>query len=458
MAGAPSRHLGGHEMRKLVRILGIRGIPAAHGGFETFAEKLALFLIAQGWRVVVYCQEDGSGPVVEDCWQGVERVRIPTAVPGPRGTIVFDWKATLHAARHDDLCLTLGYNTAVFCALLRLRGIPNLINMDGIEWSRAKWGPLAKAWFWLNERAGCWLGNHLVADHPEIEAHLRTRVRGSKITTIPYGAEAIGDASPGPLAALGLEPGTYLTTIARPEPENSLLEIVEGFTRKPRGCRLVVLGQYDAGVAYHRAVTAAAGAEVLFIGATYDKALVQALRRHSVAYVHGHQVGGTNPSLVEALGAGNAVIAHDNRFNRWVVGDGAVYFDDAESFSARLDELLSPRGLAQLQDLRRRAQHRFDDLFTWPAILQQYETLLEHWLPAPRRAASPAGSSRSPSPGTRGQDPGHAQLHRPQPVRADPREAAPAGGLGASVPRAADAASATHPSDAPSVRSSQGSP
>jgi glycosyltransferase involved in cell wall biosynthesis len=371
-------------VKKVLRILGTRGIPAAHGGFETFAEKLSLHLVAQGWRVIVYCQEDASGPVVEDVWQGVERVRIPVALPGPKGTIVFDWKATLHAARHSDLCLTLGYNTAFFCAVLRGKGVPNLINMDGIEWSRAKWGPLAKAWFWLNERAGCWLGNHLVADHPQIAVHLRTRVRADKITTIPYGADVVTEASAEPVQALGLQPGGFLTVIARPEPENSLLEVVTGYSARPRGRPLVVMGGYDDGNDYHRAVRAAASAEVLFVGAIYNKVVVQALRFHSLAYVHGHQVGGTNPSLVEALGAGNAIVAHDNRFNRWVSEAGAVYFSNTEGFSAHMDEFLTDPGQSKLHDLRRHAQQRFQAVFTWPAILLQYEELLTEYLPRAR--------------------------------------------------------------------------
>jgi len=373
-------------MQKVLRILGTRGIPAAHGGFETFAEKLALHLVAQGWRVIVYCQEDGSGPVFDDAWQGVERVRIPVSAAGPKGTILFDWKATLHAARHAELCLTLGYNTAVFCALLRGKGIPNLINMDGIEWARAKWGSLAKTWFWLNERAGCWLGNHLVADHPQIAVHLGTRVRAEKITTIPYGADSVASASVEPVLALGLEPGRFLTVIARPEPENSLLEIVAGYSIRPRGRQLVVMGGYHDSNDYHRAVRAAAGAEVRFVGAIYDKLVVQALRFHSLAYVHGHQVGGTNPSLVEALGAGNAIVAHDNRFNRWVSEDGAVYFNNTESFSSRMDEFFTDPGLHKLHALRRHGQQRFQAEFTWPAILQQYEALLMQHLPRARPA------------------------------------------------------------------------
>lgn len=372
--------VGGILKSKNLRILGTRGVPAAHGGFETFAEHLALFLVKHGWRVVVYCQEDGAGSVFEDVWQGVERVHIPIEQSGPNGTIVFDWKATAHAAKFDDLCLTLGYNTAIFCGMLRVKGIPNLINMDGIEWSRAKWGPVAKTWFWLNDWAGCWLGNHLVADHPKIKVHLSSRVREDKITMIPYGADAVADAPVDAVHALGLEPGRFLSVIARAEPENSLLEIVSGFSLKPRGYQLAVLGKYEPEKnAYHRAVMEAAGPEVIFLGAIYDKAVVQALRFHSAAYIHGHQVGGTNPSLIEAMGAGNPVIAHDNQFNRWVAGDSARYFSSADDCSDRLDEVLSrPEVLGEMKvGILRRHQ----EAFTWENVLAEYEVLLSKWLP-----------------------------------------------------------------------------
>lgn len=366
-----------------LRILGTRGLPAAHGGFETFAEHLALYLVDRGWRVIVYGQEEGSGPVVEDRWQGVERVRISVARGGPGGTIAFDWLATRHAARHarrrHEVCLTLGYNTAVFCALLRLAGVPNVINMDGIEWHRAKWGPLARTWFWLNDWAGCWLGNHLVADHPEIARHLQRAASANKITTIPYGADALAPLPDTAVQALGLQPGRYLTLIARPEPENSVLEAVQGYSRRPRGMQLAVLGNFSDSNAYHRAVRAAASSEVVFLGAIYDKPVVQALRQHSLAYVHGHQVGGTNPSLVEALGAGNAVLAHDNRFNRWVAGDAARYFVGADGFAALADSLLSDA--VGLSALRQHAVERYQQAFTWDQVLAEYEALMRRWLP-----------------------------------------------------------------------------
>lgn len=366
-------------MGKTLRILGTRGIPAAHGGFETFAEYLALYLVDKGWRVVVYCQEDGEGPTFYDTWQGVERVRIPVKADGPKGTIIFDWKATWHAAQYKDLCLTLGYNTAIFCALLRLKGVPNLINMDGIEWSRAKWSGLAKAWFWLNDWMGCWLGNHLIADHPEIKRHLETRVKSDKITMIPYGADAVSEPDYSPILAMGLTPGNYLTVIARAEPENSLLEIVQGFSSKTRGYKLVVLGNYSQQNAYHQAVKAAASSEVLFPGAIYDKTVVQALRYYGSAYIHGHQVGGTNPSLVEALGAGNAIIAHDNRFNYWVAGEGASFFSGAKQFSDLLDNIMSDAD--RLSAMRTASLNRFQSMFTWSRVLEQYEHVLQAYVP-----------------------------------------------------------------------------
>lgn len=368
-------------MTKRLRILGIRGIPAAHGGFETFAEHLALYLVRRGWEVIVYCQEPGSGPVTIDDWMGVQRVRIPTPGDGARATVVFDWHATLHAASHSDLCLTLGYNTAVFCGWLRLKGIPNLINMDGIEWKRGKWGRLARGWFWLNDWLGCWLGNHLIADHPQIREHLLTRTHAGKITMIPYGADRVPAAPLGPIEDLGLRSGQYYTLIARPEPENSVLEVVEGFSRRKRGLKLAVLGHFDRSHPYQRAVLDAASPEVVFLGPIYDKNVLASLRFHCRAYVHGHTVGGTNPSLVEALGAGNAVIARDNAFNRWVAGDGAVYFSDAHECALCFDDITNNPGLVEA--LRRNSRLRHAESFEWDAVLAQYERLLEAHVPAP---------------------------------------------------------------------------
>lgn len=361
-------------------VLGIRGVPAAHGGFETFAERLSLHLISRGWTVTVYCQEDGDGEIYESYWEGVRRIHIPVARKGAAGTIVFDWRATWHALRQPGLILTLGYNTAVFNVLQRIKGQTNVINMDGIEWRRDKWGLVAKTWFWLNERVGCWVGSHLVADHPKIKEHLATRVQEAKITMIPYGGDEVLQADVSRLIPYGIEPQGFSVIIARPEPENSLLEMVRAFSLKERQHKLVVLGNFAPNEnAFHRQVMEAASDEVLFVGAIYESSIVQALRFYSRFYLHGHRVGGTNPSLVEALGASCAVIAHDNHFNRWVAGPEAQYFSDESSCAQLFDQLLDDD--QAVERMRSASWAKFQERFTWSQVLQSYEALLTQWLP-----------------------------------------------------------------------------
>ena len=368
-------------MHKRLLILGTRGVPANHGGFETFAEALSTYLVQKGWRVTVYCQEDWNRTTMyETMWGRVRRVHIPVKQTGALGTIIFDLKAALHARKQPTMALTLGYNTAIFNVLQRLRGKANLFNMDGIEYRRAKWGPVAKLWFWVNERIACKTGTHLIADHPDIKAHLATRTREKRITMIPYGADVITDSSTAPLHEFDLESGKFSTVIARPEPENSILEIVQGFSQQPRGHTLVVLGDFDENNTYHQQVLASASSEVKFLGAIYDKPTVRALRYHSYLYVHGHQVGGTNPSLVEALGAGNPVLAHDNPFNRWVAGaEAAVYFSDSASCAAQFTDLLDHPDHALA--MKKAARLRHAEQFTWELVLAEYEKLLTRYNP-----------------------------------------------------------------------------
>jgi glycosyltransferase involved in cell wall biosynthesis len=387
VAGACAAGTGaesGETPVKTVRILGTHGVPAAYGGFETAAENIALYLVANGWRVIVYCQGSGRGPIVEDTWCGIERVTIPIGAEGWRGTSLFDLASIRHASRYRDVCLTFGYNTAIFNTLQRAKGIPNVINMDGMEWTRSRWGLMKQGILLTNERLARRLGTHLIADHPEIERYLARSTPHRKISTITYGAHRVDGAPPEAVSQLGLEPGRYLTVICRPIPENSILEIVEAFSRRRRGDRLVVLGDLDAGTdPYHARVRAAASDEVMFPGAIYDPATVRALRFHSRAYLHGHTVGGTNPSLVEAMAAGNPVIAHDNVYNRWTAGDGARFFSSADDLDDTLTELLDrPDAFIVMADASRK---RHESEFTWERVAGQYEQLLLRHLTSPRR-------------------------------------------------------------------------
>ncbi len=360
-----------------IAILGSRGIPARHGGFETFAEHLALYLVNCGHNATVYCQVDRTDEEAEDSWLGVNRVHLH-APNGAFGTIVFDWKTMRHAAARPGLILTLGYNTAIFSLHYKLSGRTSLMNMDGIEWAREKWTRPQRLWLRINEYLGAKFSTHLVADHPAICKHLEGLVPNSKITTIPYGAPKIVSADPARLSAFNCQPHQYAISIARPEPENSTLNIVRAFSSMHRGYSLVVLGDFKPKQNdYHRRVIENASSEVVFPGAIYDKDVVNALRFYAMFYVHGHRVGGTNPSLVEALGAGNAVVAHRNRFNVWVAGPEAAFFDNEGDLSTTFTELANSED--RLCAMRRASIQRHEELFTLERVHAAYETLLRQF-------------------------------------------------------------------------------
>ena len=387
------------QTRNSILILGTRGVPANHGGFETFAEQYALFLVERGWDVSVYCQDDVD--VVEErvkieYWRGIRRIRIQTAASGPKGTLDFDWACVRDAVKRPGLCLVLGYNSAIFLPYLRVFGRKVFTNMDGIEWKRPKRSTPVRAWFWLNEWIAAWTSNRLVADHPVIADHLATRRPRSSTVVIPYGGVPVERASDAPVRAMGLEPQRYMISIARIEPDNNIHTLVEAFSRKRRGHKLVVLGALNDDNSYHRKVKSLASDEVMFPGGIYDPHVVKALRFHARAYLHGHTVGGTNPSLVEALWAGNAVIAHDNGYNRWTAGEAGVFFSDLDSCETAIarvmgDDVLTAR-------LGKSARERARAAFRWTDVLMAYERECIALLDGKSRQLAPAAAAQINAP------------------------------------------------------------
>lgn len=362
---------------KHVNILGSRGVPAGHSGFEFFAEHFARWLVSNGHSVTVYCQGHVEGTSAsparwEDEWNGIHRVHFTTRSTGTLSTMEFDLKAAWDTRKRPGVDLVLGYNTAVFNLIQRLYGRRVFINMDGIEWIRKKWSLPAKAWFFFNELVGANLLEP-IADHPEIAKHVSAR-SFRKPVMIAYGSPKIENAPTAPLATYGLKPDDYLVSICRPVPENSVLQVVRAFSSQERSVKLVVLGNFDKKNRYHQAVLDAGNSSVLFPGAIFDPAVIRSLRFHARAYIHGHTVGGTNPSLVEALGAGNAVIAHDNRFNRWTSGPDQFYFSDEASCAKAMtlaDE--HPEALARA---RAGASLRHTEKFQLDSINSKYLSTL----------------------------------------------------------------------------------
>lgn len=358
-------------------ILGSRGIPALYGGFETFAEELSSRLVKDGDEVTVYCEmKEGEQPKTH---QGVNLVHIPAPKLGPFTTILFDLLCLWHARKAFDVVYMLGYGTSIFCFIPRLWGTTVLINMDGVEWARDKWGRLAKLWFKVMESVAMWTPDQLIADAEGILKHLQSRhTHLPPVSVIPYGAPVV-DKAPNInlLDEWQLTRDRYYLVVCRLEPENSVLEIVKGYLQSESGHHLVVVGCKKHPTEYVKELLLLSNSRIHFIGTLYDREKLQALRYHAFAYFHGHTVGGTNPSLLEALGCGSVIIAHNNIFNQEVAERSAIYFQRGQDVAKCIRTVEAyPEELRN--QLKCMARDRIRQVYSWDVIMESYRNVLSH--------------------------------------------------------------------------------
>lgn len=372
--------------RKQLRIavLGTKGIPASYGGFETFAEQLAVRLAARGHDVTVYAEAESARR--DDIYQGVHVRYRRRPAWGAASVLAYDCACLWDARQGFDVVYMLGYGAAWACWWPRIFGTPVWINVDGLEWARSKWGRGARTYLRCMEWVSTWAASRLIADAQAIADRFGALYpRSAPCHFIAYGAEMVqeGDVDESCLQRWGLRSRQYFLVVARPEPENHILEIIQGYVSflqnrssdSPCEWPLVVVGDVAGGTPYQQQMKAAVHPQVTLLGGIYDSAQLKSLRVHAAAYLHGHSVGGTNPSLLEAMACGNAVIAHDNPFNREVARDAAEYFSSPDELAQCLERMVS----LGAQSFERRgamaraivAQH-----YTWDGIADAYEQLM----------------------------------------------------------------------------------
>lgn len=360
-----------------IAILGSRGIPARYGGFETFAEEIARRLSAQGVEVTVFCEATKGGRPMRLGRIRLEYVRVPKL--GPLGRIWYEVRSLIRARKGHDVVYMLGYGSSFGCWIPRLFGRRVWINMDGLEWRRSKWGWFAKRWLKAMEGMACKAAHRLIFDNLALAEEVQVRRNPpASSSVLAYGAPLVVKP-PGvdPLRALGLEAGRFILMVCRFEPENHVLEIVRAAAARDSGAPLIVVSNTSANNAWQKEVMAQAGPLVRFLGPVYDPEVLRALRFHSQLYVHGHSVGGTNPSLLEAMGCGNFILAHDNPFNREVLGPMARYFSDEQDLATKLVEA------EQAPERQRRmtgdaARDRAMNHYSWDQVASGYLELLNH--------------------------------------------------------------------------------
>ena len=356
-----------------IAMIGTRGVPAAYGGFETAVEEVGRRLVERGHRVRVYTR--GAEHRMRE-YLGMEVVHLPAVAQKQLETLSHTALSAMHAVsrRRPDAAFVFNAANSPFLPLLRARGIPVALHMDGLEWRRSKWGARGKAYYRGAEQFGVRSADALIADAPGISDYYAHQF-GVATELIRYGAPVITDVSTSGLSELDLTPGGYHLVVARFERENHVLEIVDGYRRSDARMPLAVVGSAPYSAEYTKAIRDAAAGDprIRFLGGVYDQDLLDSLYAHAHSYVHGHSVGGTNPSLLRAMGAGTAVVAFDVPFNREVLDDQAWFFEDADDLSSHFSALEQDRDLVARRGLE--GQRRAAEAFRWEDVADGYEQL-----------------------------------------------------------------------------------
>ncbi len=319
-----------------IAIIGTRGIPNHYGGFEQCAEYLAAGLVKKGYEVIVY--NSHNHPYQEKYWKGVEICHCydPEYKMGTAGQFLYDLNCIRDVRKRKvDVILQLGYtSSSVWGWLLPGKSIVTT-NMDGMEWMRAKYSKPVQSFLKYAEKLAVRYSDHLIADSPEIKRSLGNKYNVDS-TYIPYGAEVFNQPDTAILTEYGLEVEDYDMLIARMEPENSIEIILDGVVKAGLARKFLVVGNMENNFGEYIRAKFQHHRNIIFSGAIYDLGKLNNLRYHSNLYFHGHTVGGTNPSLLEAMASNSLICSNDNKFNRGVLGTDAFYFSTAADVALQL--------------------------------------------------------------------------------------------------------------------------
>lgn len=353
-------------------MVGTRGVPARYGGFETAIEEIGSRLAASGTDVVVYCRH---GDTSRRRHLGMELVHLPSVRRRSLDTLSHSFVSVLHLLRWPcDIAIVFNGANAVFVPFLRLRGIPTAVHVDGIEWQRGKWNRAARAWHRLGERMAVRFANEVIADAEGIQDYY-ARMHGASTTLLTYGAPVLADAGSKRLSALGLQPRGYHLVVARFEPENHIDLMIRGYRQSESSLPLVVVGAASYPTPYDSAIDRARAEDpsVHMLGSIWDQALLGELYANCATYLHGHSVGGTNPSLLRAMGAGAPVLAIDVVFTREVLDDTGEYFADADGLAELLREAEADPAKAHRRGAA--GQERACERYCWDDVAAGYRDL-----------------------------------------------------------------------------------
>lgn len=355
-----------------IAMVGTRGVPARYGGFETCVEEVGARLVERGHEVVVYCRRLDDGSTELASYKGMSLVHFPAMKKRSLETLSHTGLSVQHLVRHrTDAAIVFNSANSPFLPALRAARIPVATHVDGLEWKRDKWGKAGRRYYQMAERLAVRWSDALISDAVGIQDYYLEKFN-KPTDLITYGAPILDGAGSDRLAELGLTANGFHLVVARFEPENHVDMIVEGYSASSATKPLIVVGSAPYADSYTQRVRSLADDRVTFLGGVWDQELLDQLYANAFTYLHGHSVGGTNPSLLRALGASAATTAFDVVFNREVLGDAGRYFGSADDVRAQIERSeampVETRMLGSLARLRA-------DEYDWDEVTDRYESL-----------------------------------------------------------------------------------
>jgi len=355
-----------------IGIIGTRGIPNRHGGFEQFAEHIAPALVTRGHQVYVY--NSSLHPYTGTTWEGVNILRKfdPENKIGTAGQFIYDLNCILDSRKRNfDVILQLGYTSSSVWTFLYPQKSILITNMDGLEWMRAKYSKPVQNFLRHAEKWAALGSDALIADSKGIQEYLQEKYNKHS-EFIAYGATVFDSPDENILEKFKLSKFGYDLVIARMEPENNIESIIRGHLRSASESPLYIIGNHENKFGSYLKSTYE-GSGVKFIGAIYDQATLNNLRYFSRFYFHGHSVGGTNPSLLEAMASNALIVAHNNRFNKSVLENDALYFNSADDLA---DLLIAGQPKQNYTTFIEKNRKKIISRYSWHQITKSLENYL----------------------------------------------------------------------------------
>jgi len=371
-----------------IAIMGIRGIPANYGGFETFAEELAPRLVERGHEVTVYGRSNNIKHNGE-YYKGVRLVILPTISHKYFDTVAHTFLCAVHALKEPyDAVLVCNSANSSFAWIPRLAGQKVALNVDGLEWKRAKWNALGKAFYKMSERIAIYAPNEVVTDARDIEKYYLEKYK-KRSTFIPYGAPIERVHTHEVLDRFNLQPRKYVLYVSRLEPENNAHLVVQAYEKVKSDLPLVIVGDAPYNAEYIQQLKSTKDPRIIFTGFVFGQGYRE-FQSHAYFYIQATEVGGTHPALIESMGHGNCVLANDVPEHREVLSEAGLYFTTQQPDDLRTKMQLLLDQPATVERYRTLAVERIKANYTWDRITEQYERLFYRLVNGEREFANVA--------------------------------------------------------------------